>query len=100
MAILLESMLALFARKSGGWNNKCARDEVVGNRRILRSARMQPLEIRWETVIAFPMMALSNPCMYVAGVLKPGSRQQSSFAKACPWSAEGLSIMAIKDQIR
>ena len=38
--------------------------------------------------------------LYGAGVIKPGSRQKSSFAKACAWSAEGLSIMAIKVQIR
>ena len=30
----------------------------VGSRRILKSARMQPLQILWETVIAFPLVAL------------------------------------------
>ena len=30
----------------------------VGSRRILKSARMQPLEIHWETVIAFPLVTL------------------------------------------
>ena len=28
------------------------------SRRILKSARIQPLEIRWETVIAFPLVTL------------------------------------------
>ena len=30
----------------------------VGSRWILKSARMKPLEIRWETVIAFPLVTL------------------------------------------
>ena len=30
----------------------------MGSRRILKSARMQPLQILWETVIAFPLVAL------------------------------------------
>ena len=30
----------------------------VGSRRILKSARIQTLEIRWETAIAFPLVTL------------------------------------------
>ena len=30
----------------------------VGSRRILKSARMKPLEIRWGTVIAFLLVTL------------------------------------------
>ena len=40
------------------------------SRRILKSARMQPLEIRWETVIAFPWVTLSSPCLSLARKLR------------------------------
>ena len=41
----------------------------VGSRRILKSARIQPLEIRWETVIAFPLVTLYLDWKIMVGAL-------------------------------
>ena len=41
----------------------------VGSRRILKSATIQPLEIRWETVIAFPLVTLYLDWKVMVGAL-------------------------------
>ena len=41
----------------------------VGSRRILKSARIQPLEIRWETVIALPLVTLYLDWRIMVGAL-------------------------------
>ena len=41
----------------------------VGSRRILKSARIQPLEIRWETVIGFPLVTLYLGWKIMVGAL-------------------------------
>ena len=51
----------------------------VGNRWILKSARIQPLEIRWETVIAFPLVTL-----YLVGHKQPSKGVESIVRKDTP----------------
>ena len=41
----------------------------VGSRRILKSATIQPLEIHWETVIAFPLVTLYLDWKIMLGAL-------------------------------
>ena len=44
-------------------------NEGVGSRRILKSATIQPLEIRWETVIAFHLVTLYLDWKIMVGAL-------------------------------